>query len=110
MGVKYRVKSDNFWAAAAVGGVTQWVHVDVGATGRTTITAVPGKPLVLCNIVINTSGASGVTTVTDSGRGVIAQLKASVAEKDYHYQIPLVGNLVIDNNSASDMTVAFVRD
>lgn len=114
MGTLYRVKSDNFWSAAELGACSQWIHIDAGNTGR--VTVVPAvistgaiKPLLLQNVVVNTSGASGATVVSDSGRGVIASLKASVTEKDYHYNIPLRGNLTVDNNG-SDLTVVYIRD
>src|SRR5258708_15351031 len=105
------VKSGNFWEGAAVGAYTRWVHIDAGNTGRTTITPRKNNRVVLCNVVINTSGASGTIVLTDSKTGVIASLKASVQEKDYHYQLPLApgANLFIDNASASDITVMFIN-
>lgn len=118
MGTLYRAKSDNFWGAAAVGATNQWVHLDAGFTGRLTIspaivaTSTSGaiKPIILQSVTVNSSGASGTTVVTDSARGIALQLKVSVAEKDYHYNIPFRGSLVIDNNSGSDLTVAYIRD
>jgi hypothetical protein len=115
MGVLYRIKSENFWAAAGAGAVNQWLHIDAGFTGRVTLVPAQAstnaiKPIILQNVVVNTSGASGVTTVSDSARGTIATLKASVNEKDYHYNIPLRGSLVVDNTSASDLTVVYIRD
>lgn len=105
----YRIKSENYWSGAALGASSQWIHIDAGQTTRVTIAPVTGKPILLQNIVVNTSGASGATVVSDSARGVIASLKASVTEKDYHYNIPLRGNLTIDNNG-SDLTVVYIRD
>lgn len=114
MGTLYRVKSENFWAAAAVGAPNQWFHVDAGTSGR--ITVVPAnvstgaiKPIILQSVTINTSGASGSFIVSDSARGTIASLKASVNEKDYHYNVPLRGNLTVDPNG-SDVTIAYIRD
>lgn len=104
-----RIKSDNYWSAAAVGGVNQWIHVDAGQTTRVTVKALTNRPIVLCNVTVNSSGGSGALVLSDSKRGVIASLKASVAEKDYHYQIILTGDLLIDNNG-SDVTIAFLRD
>ena len=105
----YRVKSDNYWSAAAVGGVNQWIHIDAGQTNRVTIKRLANKPIVLCGVTVNSSGAAGALVLTDDAVGVIASLKASVAEKDYHYQISLRGNLLIDNNG-SDLTVEYLRD
>ncbi len=105
------VKSENFWAGATAGAYTRWVHIDAGSTGRTTITPRAGDRVVLCNVVVNTSGASGATVLSGSINGTIANLKASVQEKDYHYQLPLLVNekLRIDNASASDLTVMFIN-
>ena len=104
-------KSDNFWAGAAVGAYPRWVHIDSGNIGRTIITPRSNNRLVLCNATINTSGSSGITTLTDSLRGIIANLKSGVAEKDYHYQLPLTWNakLYVDNSSASDLTIVFIN-
>ncbi len=106
---RYRVKSDNYWSAAAVGGVNQWLHIDAGQTSRVTIKRLVNRPIVLCGVTINTSGSSGALVLTDDAVGVIASLKSSVTEKDFHYQISLTGNLLIDNNG-SDVTVEFLRD
>lgn len=115
MGTLYRVKSDNYWAAAEIGANNQWIHIDSGNTGRTTITPANVsngniKPLILQSVTVNNSGSSGTTTVSDSARGVIAALKTSIQEKDYHYSLPLRGSLVIDNASASDLTIVYNRD
>ena len=119
MGTLYRAKSENFWAAAAVGAPNQWVHIDAGNTGITTI--VPAqqtlsstvgaiKPIILQSVTVNTTGSSTPTTISDSARGVIAVQKAAIQEKDYHYNIPLRGNLVINNGGGSDLTIAYLRD
>ena len=107
---RYFIKSDNEWAAIQGGGQTSWVHIDAGNTGRTTIkrSTKTGAALILCNIVVNTTGSSSSSVVTDSGRGVIAVLKASVSEKDFHYNIPLQGDLLIDNAGGADLTVIYV--
>ena len=118
MGTLYRAKSENFWAAAAVGAPNQWIHIDAGTTGRitivqtnlaSTVTTNAVKPIILQGVTINSSGSSGSFTVTDSGRGIIANLKSSVAEKDYHYNVPLRGNLLLDTNG-SDVTISYIRD
>lgn len=115
MAVRYRVKSTNHWAAVNIGAITQWIHIDSGATGRITIFPVTNasglviKPLVLQYVTINNSGGSGTLVVADSGRGVIAAFKTSVAEKDYHYLIPIIQNITIDTNG-SDVTVSYIRD
>lgn len=114
MSIRYRVKSTNWWAAANNGALAQWLHIDSGATGRITIVpaTVAGaitKPLILQYVTINNSGGSGTLVVADSGRGVIAAFKTSVAEKDYHYLIPVLANLTIDTNG-SDVTVSYLRD
>lgn len=105
------VKSENFWAGAGVGAYTRWIHIDTSMVGRVTITPRNNEKIVLCNVVVNTSGSSGTTVLTDQKVGIIANLKASVQEKDYHYQLPLAYNskLLIDNNSASDLTIMFIN-
>jgi hypothetical protein len=105
------VKSENFWGGAEVGAYTRWIHIDTGQSGRTTIFPRTGETIILCNVVVNTSGSSGTTIFRDSKTGVIANLKSSIQEKDYHYQLPLKqgANLMIDNNSASDLTVMFIN-
>lgn len=107
---RYITKSDNFWSAAAAGGVTQWVHIDSGNTGRTTIkqSTKSNSGLILCNIVVNTTGSTSNTVITDSKRGVVANIKASVTEKDYHYNIPIQGDLWIDNPGGQDLTVIYI--
>lgn len=110
MGTLYRVKSENFWAAAAVGAPNQWIHIDSGNTGRTTIVPVPGKPIILQSVTVNSTSSSSGSSFADSGRGMIAVMKASIQEKDYHYNVPLRGNLVIDNPGGADMTIAYIRD
>lgn len=104
-------KSENFWASASVGATTRWIHIDAGNTGRIKIAPRAGNRIVLCNVVVNTSGASGTTILSDSKNGVIASLKASVQEKDYHYQLPVSWNssLYIDNTSGSDLTIMFIN-
>lgn len=120
MGTLYRAKSENFWAAAAVGATNQWIHLDAAATGRVTIVpaTVAGttqagaiKPIVLQSATINTGVATknvGVI-ITDSARGIAAQL-SGVTEKDFHYNIPFRGSLIIDNATGADITVAYIRD
>lgn len=107
---RYIVKSDNFMAGIGAGAYTSWKHIDAGNTGRTIITRSTkvNAGLILCNIVVNTTGATSSTVVSDSINGVIAVIKASVQEKDFHYNIPLKGNLVIDNPGGQDLTVVYV--
>lgn len=120
MGIVYRTKSENFWAAAAVGAPNQWIHIDANATGRLTIVpaTVSGttqagaiKPIILQSVTINTGVASKTTGVvlTDSARGIAAQLSGTT-EKDFHYNIPFRGSLVIDNPTGADITIAYIRD
>jgi hypothetical protein len=124
MGTLYRTKSNNYWTGAAVGGNVQWIHIDAGNTGRTTIvpanvngTSTPGnstsgaiKPLILQTITINNTSSGSGCTFTDSLRGIIANMKAAISEKDYHYYLPLRGSLLIDNPGAADLTITYVRD
>ena len=119
MGTLYRAKSENFWSAAAVGAPNQWVHVDTGNTGivtivpaQQTLNTTPGdiKPIILQSVTVNAAGSSAGTIISDSARGVIAVQKASIQEKDYHYNIPLRGNLVVNNSGGSDLTIAYIRD
>lgn len=110
MARRYVTKSDNFWAAAAAGGTTSWAHVDSGNTGRITIRAStkPNSCLILCNVVVNTAGSGTSSILRDSAVGVIAVIKASVSEKDFHYNITLKGDLIIDNGGGADMTVVYI--
>lgn len=114
MGVHYNVRSTNWWNAVAGGGLTRWVHIDSGQSGRVTIFPATAngqitKPILLQKVTINNSGGSGTLVVSDSAVGVIAAFKTSVAEKDYGYLIPIIGNLTIDTNG-SDTFVSYVRD
>ena len=119
MATRYRAKSSNFWDAVGAGAVNSWIHIDSGATGRITIVpatvattthpSVAIKPIILQRINVNTSGSSGSFVVSDSATGIICQLKASVAEKDYDYPLPVKGNLLIDPNGG-DETVIYCRD
>lgn len=116
VGTHYRVKSTNFWSALNNGALSEWIHIDSGATGRITIypitsttTGLVSRPILLQYVTINNSGGSGTLVVGDSGVGVIAAFKTSVAEKDYHYLIPVRNNLTIDTNG-SDLTVSYCRD
>lgn len=115
MAVRYRAKSDNYWAAVGAGAANSWIHIDAGMTGRVTVKPVTDsngnvtKPIIIQNNVINTSGASGAYVITDSTQGIMAQLKASVAEKDYHYTAAARGSIYLDNNG-SDATFIFTRD
>ena len=119
MATQYRAKSSNYWDAAQTGALSQWVHIDAGNIGRTTVTPstlAPSvtskaiKPILLQNVVVNTTGATSPIVVSDSAVGVIAVLKPSISEKDYHYNIPIKGNLVIDNPGGADLTVVYIRD
>ena len=115
-GTHYRVKSTNWWSAINNGGYTQWVHIDSGATGRVTIfpitsssTGLVIKPILLQTVTINNSGGSGSIVLADSAVGNLAVFKTSVAEKDYHYNVPIRGNFTIDTNG-SDMIICYARD
>jgi hypothetical protein len=116
LGTHYRVKSTNWWSAINNGGYTQWIHIDSGATGRVTIypvlsptTGLVSKPILLQTVTINNSGGTGSIVVADSEVSTIADFKTSVTEKDYHYNIPIRGNLTIDTNG-SDMIICYARD
>lgn len=116
IGTHYRVKSTNWWNSVGQGGLTMWIHIDAGATGRITIfpvlsptTGYVSKPILLQKVTINNSGGSGNFVVSDSAVSTIANFKTSVAEKDYGYLIPIRGNLTIDTNG-SDATIMYVRD
>lgn len=102
-----RVKSDNRLLSILTGHAVRWLHT----VGSATINAKSGEPFVLLSVVINSTTASAIT-LTDTGNAtnaarVIANLKASVVEGTYEYNLPLLGSLKIDNPGGSDLTVTF---
>jgi len=107
---RFAVKSENYLAGIQAGTNTSWVHIDAGNTGRTTIrrSTKTGAVLILCNVVVNTTGATSGTVISDTAVGNIAVIKASVQEKDFHYNISIKGNLQIDNPGGADLTVVYV--
>lgn len=107
---RYIVKSDNFLGGIAAGAYTTWIHIDAGNTGRTTIkrSTKTNAGLILNRVVVNTAGSSTGTTITDSAVGIVGVIKAAVQEKNFEYNIPLKGNLLIDNPGAADLTVVYV--
>lgn len=102
-----RVKTDNRHLGILTGYEARWVHNDGGRT--TTITPRAGEPVVLHRIVVNTTSAS-VIVVRDSINGVIATLKASVAEQPFDYFLKLKGNLIVENSGTSDITIVYSND
>ena len=115
---RYRAKSSNFWDATNAGASVYFLHIDTGFTGRLIIQ--PGtndppasttfKPLILQAITVNTSTSAGVFVATDSAQGILAVLKASVQEKDYHYTVLIRGNLYLDTSGGGDYTITYARD
>lgn len=107
---RYIVKSENFFAGIAAGGYTTWVHIDAGSTGRMTFkrSTKANAGFILNRMVLNSTGATSPVVLTDSAVGVIAVIKPGAAEKNFEYNIPLKGNLVVDNPGGADMTVVYV--
>lgn len=110
------VKSDNRHLSILTGYGTRWAH-NTGNTSTaqpTTYANKAGEPFVLRRLVINTSSASAIT-LTDTGNAtnsarVIANLKASVSEGTYSYDLPLLGSLKVDNPGGSDLTIVFANN
>lgn len=99
-----RIKSDNHHLALLAGYETQWVHSPKAET--ITITPRSGEPVLLLGVDVNTTSASAVI-VRDSAVGVIATLKASIAEGSYLRPMKLRGNLIVENPGGSDLTIRF---
>ena len=57
----------------------------------------------LRSVIVNTT-AAGTITIADA-KGTIAQLKTSIAEGTYYYDIDVVGFLTVTQTAASDITV-----
>ena len=83
----------------------QWIHNDGGKT--TTITPQAGQNVILSKIVLNTKG--GVVTIRDSAIGVIGVISATAVEGGYDYEIPIKGNLIVENPSTCDITIKFIN-
>lgn len=99
-----QVQSDNRHLGLISGYGARWIHNDGSKT--TTVTPKAGQIVVFHRIVVNTTAASAIT-IRDSSVGVIAVLKASIAEGSYLYNLPLKGNLVVEVAGASDVTIVF---
>lgn len=102
-----RIKSDNRHLGVLSGYEVRWIHNDGGKT--TTVTPHVGEPVVLHGIDVNTTSASAIV-VRDSAVGVIAVLKASIAEGIYLRPKRLKGNLIVENPGTSDITINFSND
>lgn len=97
-----RPKTDNRHLAILSGYEVRWAH----NTATTTYAAHAGEPFVLGRVIVNTTSASPVVLI-DTATGVIASLKASVAEGTYPYNLRLRGNLRVENSGGSDLTITF---
>lgn len=74
-----------------------------------TTTQVYTGPCVLKSIVVNTS-AAGTIGIVDGTTGTtvnVGQLKSSVAEGVYKYNIPMRSGIRIVTGAASDITVTY---
>ncbi|MBT9164956.1 MAG: hypothetical protein DDT23_00967 [candidate division WS2 bacterium] len=60
---------------------------------------------ILHSVVVNTT-AAGTITISDAN-GIIAILRASVAEGTYLYDVAFVGFLRVVTTAASNLTVAY---
>jgi hypothetical protein len=114
---RYRVKSSNFWDAVSAGAANYFLHIDQGFTGRVTISPGTNDPsvtttqkcVILQSVTVNNTSSSGTLIVSDSLQGILAALKTSVQEKDYHYTVLIRGNLTLDANQG-DYTIVYARD
>lgn len=105
-----RVKSTNEVASSQLGLDSQWLHIPAGNTG--TVTIAPrdtGSVVVLIKVLINTSGSSSATVISDTKTGVIANLAAAATPGQYPYNLPCAqgGSLTITNAGAADLTVIY---
>lgn len=115
-----RIKTTNHYQQIGVGFDSQWIHIDAGKTTRTTIfpqSANPNTPgdnpgpgsdiVVLIKVIVNTQGSTSPVTLTDSKVGIIANIAAAATPGQYPYNLPLSGNLYIDNPGGADLTVVY---
>lgn len=102
-----RIKTTNHYQQISVGFDSQWKHIDASTTGRTTITPHPGEIVVLIKIIINTVGTTTPLVLSDSAVGMIASLAAAATPGQYPYNLPIKGNLLIDNGGGADITVVY---
>lgn len=102
-----RIKSDNRHLGILSGYEARWRHSAVAET--ITITPRAGEPVVLHQIIINTTSASAII-VRDSAVGVVAGIKASIVEQPMAYYLKLKGNLIVENPGGSDLTIVFSND
>lgn len=73
-----------------------------------TLTLKPGAG-VLHAIIVNTT-ANGTITLYDNTAGsgkIIAQLKASIAENTYAYDLKFITGLTVVTAAASDITITY---
>ncbi len=99
-----RIKSDNHHLGLLSGYETQWIHS--GKAETITITPRSTEVVLLNGIDVNTTSASAVV-VRDSAVGVLATLKASIAEGSYLKGYRVKGNLIVENPGGSDLTIHF---
>lgn len=102
-----QVKSDNRLLGIETGHYARWIHNDGSRT--TTITPRTNEPVVLHRLIVNTTSASAII-VRDSAVGVIATLKASIAEGDINFGVKCKGNLIVEVAGASDVTIVYSND
>lgn len=105
------IKSDNRHLSILVGYGVRWWH---GVDPQETLAAKTGEPFVLLSVIVNSTTASAIT-LTDTGNAtnaprVIANLKASIAEGMYEFNLPLLGSLKVDNPGGSDLTITYVNN
>lgn len=98
-----RVKSDNRLLGQIAGNYNRFKHSAVAET--VTITPASGEFVVLERILIGTTTASAI--VIRDTNGVILTLKASISEGTYTFNIPVKGNLIVENPGGSDILIVF---
>lgn len=98
-----RVKSDNRLLGQVAGNYNRYRHSSAAET--VTIAPAAGEFVVLQRIVIGTTTASAITV--RSVEGVLLNLKASISEGTYTFNVPVKGNLIVENPGGSDILIVF---
>lgn len=93
-------KSDNTHLGTISGWGVNWEHYVAAGTYT-----VCNRPCAFTRIVINTTAAAGI--ILRDGSKVIGNMKASMSEGSYTYNIRCNTKLIIELAGASDVTVCF---
>lgn len=98
-----RVKTDNRLLGQLTGNYNRYRHSGVAET--VTIPPASGEYVVLQRIIIGTTTASAI--IVRCSDGVVLTLKASIAEGTYTFNLPVRGNLIVENPGGSDILIVF---